>query len=65
MGGEPTFVSIDDPDGGRMEHRGARSHKRRLAADLYHRLKTRYAPTGLSHFGQGKWYPASSCRAGH
>ncbi len=28
-----------------------------LAANLYRRLKEKYAPTGLAHFGQGKWYP--------
>src|SRR6266446_3740099 len=57
MGGEPTFVSIDDPDGAEWNTAALGPNKRRLAADLYHRLKTRYAPTGLAHFGQGKWYP--------
>ena len=28
-----------------------------LSIDLYKRLKAEYAPTGLAHFGQGKWYP--------
>ena len=31
--------------------------KRRLSIDLYQRLKAEYAPKGLAHFGQGKWYP--------
>jgi len=57
MGGEPTFVSIDDPDGAEWNTAALGPGKRRLAADLYHRLKSRYAPTGLAHFGQGKWYP--------
>src|SRR6266404_5551943 len=57
MGGEPTFVSIDDPDGAEWNTAALGPNKRRLATDLYHRLKTRYAPTGLAHFGQGKWYP--------
>jgi uncharacterized protein (DUF2126 family)/transglutaminase-like putative cysteine protease len=57
MGGEPTFVSIDDPDGAEWNTAALGADKRRLAADLYHRLKERYAPTGLVHFGQGKWYP--------
>src|SRR5713226_1636820 len=57
MGGEPTFVSIDDPDGDEWNTAALGPDKRRLAADLYHRLKDRYAPTGLAHFGQGKWYP--------
>jgi uncharacterized protein (DUF2126 family)/transglutaminase-like putative cysteine protease len=57
MGGEPTFVSIDDPDGAEWNTAALGPKKRRLAADLYHRLKKKYAPEGLSHFGQGKWYP--------
>ena len=31
--------------------------KRTIAAQLFRRLKQRYAPHGLAHFGQGKWYP--------
>ena len=57
MGGEPTFVSIDDPDGEEWNLTALGPAKRKLAADLYRRLKTRYAPKGLAHFGQGKWYP--------
>jgi uncharacterized protein (DUF2126 family) len=57
MGGEPTFVSIDDPDGAEWNTAALGPQKRRLAADLYHRLKNKYAPAGLAHFGQGKWYP--------
>jgi uncharacterized protein (DUF2126 family) len=57
MGGEPTFVSIDDPDGAEWNTTAMGPHKRRLAVELYSRLKARYAPQGLSHFGQGKWYP--------
>src|SRR5216684_7127343 len=57
MGGEPTFVSIDDPDGAEWNTAALGPNKRRLAADLYHRMKERYAPAGLAHFGQGKWYP--------
>ncbi|MEJ0008480.1 MAG: transglutaminase family protein [Steroidobacteraceae bacterium] len=57
MGGEPTFVSIDDPDGPEWNTAALGEDKRHLAADLYHRLRRRYAPQGLAHFGQGKWYP--------
>jgi len=57
MGGEPTFVSIDHRDGAEWNTAALGPEKRRLAADLYHRLKNRYAPQGLAHFGQGKWYP--------
>jgi uncharacterized protein (DUF2126 family) len=57
MGGEPTFVSIDDPDGPEWNTAALGEDKRRLAANLYHRLRSHYAPQGLAHFGQGKWYP--------
>jgi uncharacterized protein (DUF2126 family)/transglutaminase-like putative cysteine protease len=57
MGGEPTFVSADDPDGAEWNTSALGANKRRLAATLYHRLKQEYAPLGLAHFGQGKWYP--------
>ena len=57
MGGEPTFVSIDDPDGAEWNTAALGPDKRRLSIDLYKRLKDEYAPTGLAHFGQGKWYP--------
>ncbi len=57
MGGEPTFVSIDDPDGAEWNTTALGEEKRRIAAELYHRLRRHYAPHGLAHFGQGKWYP--------
>src|SRR5262247_2759227 len=57
MGGEPTFVSIDDPDGEEWNTLALGPDKRRLATDLYHRLRKRYGAQGLIHFGQGKWYP--------
>ena len=57
MGGEPTFVSIDDPDGAEWNTSALGPTKRARAAELYHRLRDRYAPQGLTHFGQGKWYP--------
>jgi uncharacterized protein (DUF2126 family)/transglutaminase-like putative cysteine protease len=57
MGGEPTFVSIDDPDGAEWNTAALGPDKRRLSIDLYKRLKEEYAPAGLAHFGQGKWYP--------
>lgn len=57
MGGEPTFVAIDDPDGEEWNTTAVGPTKRTLAADLYHRLRSRYGAGGLVHFGQGKWYP--------
>ena len=57
MGGEPTFVSLDDPDGAEWNTEAMGPNKRRLAAQLYHRLRDHYAPQSVVHFGQGKWYP--------
>ncbi len=57
MGGEPTFVSIDDPDGAEWNTAAQGPTKRLRAAELFHRLREKYAPLGLTHFGQGKWYP--------
>ncbi|WP_165674882.1 transglutaminase family protein, partial [Metapseudomonas otitidis] len=57
MGGEPTFVAIDYPDDPEWNTAALGPNKRRLAAELFHRLRDHYAPQGLVHFGQGKWYP--------
>jgi uncharacterized protein (DUF2126 family) len=57
MGGEPTFVSIDDRDGAEWNTEAMGPRKRILGAGLLKRLKERYAPKGLLHYGQGKWYP--------
>ena len=57
MGGEPTFVSSEDSLAPEWNTAALGKSKRKLAAELFHRLKARYAPEGLAHFGQGKWYP--------
>jgi uncharacterized protein (DUF2126 family)/transglutaminase-like putative cysteine protease len=57
MGGEPTFVSIDDMDGEEWNTAAHGPNKQRLAGELLGRLRDRFAPGGLMHFGQGKWYP--------
>jgi uncharacterized protein (DUF2126 family) len=60
MGGEPTFVSIDDRDGAEWNTAAMGPTKRLRAADLLWRMHDRFAPGGLLHFGQGKWYPGES-----
>ena len=57
MGGEPTFVALDYPDEPEWNTAALGPNKRRLATDLFHRLREHYAPSALVHFGQGKWYP--------
>ena len=60
MGGEPTFVSIDDMEGDEWNTTALGARKRELAGVLLRRLKDRYAKGGLLHYGQGKWYPGES-----
>jgi uncharacterized protein (DUF2126 family) len=57
MGGEPTFVSVDDMDGLEWNYAALGPRKRELAGDLLLRLKGRFAPDGMLYHGQGKWYP--------
>ncbi len=60
MGGEPTFVSIDDMEGEEWQTAAVGPNKHRLADELMRRLKDRFADGGLLHYGQGKWYPGES-----
>jgi uncharacterized protein (DUF2126 family)/transglutaminase-like putative cysteine protease len=57
VGGEPTFVSVDNQVDKEWTTAADGPHKRRRASDLAARLKTCWAPQGLIHRGQGRWYP--------
>jgi len=57
MGGEPTFVSVDDMDGPEWNTTADSPAKRERAIDLAWRLREAFAPSGLLWYGEGKWYP--------
>ncbi len=57
QGGEPTFVGIDHRDAAEWNTTALGEHKRQIAGKLALALQQHYAPAGLLHFGQGKWYP--------
>jgi uncharacterized protein (DUF2126 family) len=57
MGGEPTFISLDDPNGEEWKFTAVSEKKRILSGQLIKRLRKKFAPGSLLHYGMGKWYP--------
>jgi uncharacterized protein (DUF2126 family)/transglutaminase-like putative cysteine protease len=57
IGGEPTFVSVDNQVDEEWITAADGPHKRELASALAARLKAVWAPGGLVQRSQGKWYP--------
>ncbi len=60
MGGEPTFVSVDDMEGAEWNIDADGPRKRKLANALTQRLRDRFAKGAMLHYGQGKWYPGEA-----
>ena len=57
QGGEPTFVSAEDLDGPEWTTEALGDTKMKLADQMLRRMQQRFAPGGVLHHGQGKWYP--------
>ncbi|WP_151702765.1 DUF2126 domain-containing protein [Nitrincola alkalilacustris] len=57
MGGEPTFVAIDDMDAPEWTTAAFGPTKLQRAETLLKRMRQRFASHSLVHFQQGKWYP--------
>ena len=57
MGGEPTFVSIDDMESEQWNTAADGNDKQQLSNKLIQKLSERFGSGGLFHYGQGKWYP--------
>ncbi|BBX16861.1 transglutaminase [Mycolicibacterium duvalii] len=57
VGGEPTFVSVDNQTDPEWTTAADGPHKRERASALTARLRKVWAPGGLVQRNQGKWYP--------
>ncbi|MEO5841686.1 MAG: transglutaminase family protein, partial [Acidimicrobiales bacterium] len=57
VGGEPTFVSVDDMDAAQWTTAADGADKRAKAEAIARRLLDRFGSGGLLHYGQGRWYP--------
>jgi len=57
MGGEPTYVGIDEPESPQWNLEAHGSLKRNRGMALVQALRRRVGHGALLHYGMGKWYP--------
>ncbi|MGD0369021.1 MAG: transglutaminase family protein [Acidobacteriaceae bacterium] len=57
MGGEPTFVGIDEPESPQWNIDALGAMKRTRGLALIQCLREKTPPGAMLHYGQGKWYP--------
>lgn len=57
MGGEPTFISIDDRESDAWHFTALSDDKLMLGRDILLRLGKRFCHDGVFMLSQGKWYP--------
>ncbi len=57
MGGEPTFVSIDDMEGEEWNTAALGENKLRFAGNLMEGMRKAFSKGGITQYAQGKWYP--------
>lgn len=57
MGGEPTFVSMDDMESPEWNTAALGEHKLERAGVFLEKLRNAFSPNGIIAYAQGKWYP--------
>ena len=60
MGGEPTFVGLDEPESPQWNIDAPGPIKRKRGLILIKRLSEKTAPGAMLLYGQGKWYPGEA-----
>ncbi len=63
MGGEPTYIGIDEPESPQWNVEALGPLKRRRGIALIEAISKRIAHGALLHYGQGKWYPGEPSAA--
>jgi uncharacterized protein (DUF2126 family)/transglutaminase-like putative cysteine protease len=60
MGGEPTFVGLDEPESRQWNLDALGPVKRTRGLALIRGLSEKTTPGAMLHYGQGKWYPGEA-----